>query len=125
GHLPSPLYLAAVAAGSVLLSFLLWSFGFLRMGTTSLVARAVGAGDISRSIGTGLQAAALALVLALVLMLSQFVIIPLALGLIAPDPEVAALAASYCHIRLLSAPATLINYTLIGWFIGQQDTRRP
>ncbi|HEY7883985.1 MAG TPA: MATE family efflux transporter [Cellvibrionaceae bacterium] len=125
GHLPSARYLAAVAAGSVLLSLLLWSFGFLRMGTTSLVARAVGAGDTSRSIGIGVQAVGLALLLALVLMMSQFFVIPLALGWITPDAEVAALAASYCHIRLLSAPVTLINYVLIGWFIGQQDTRRP
>src|SRR5690606_11523698 len=104
---------------------LLWSFGFLRMGTTSLVARAVGADSKSGGLDIWLQSAALALGLAGLLLASQFVIVPLALKWIAPDPPLAGLAASYCHIRLLSAPATLLNYTLIGWFVGQQDTRRP
>lgn len=123
GHLPHPHYLAAVAAGSVTLSLLLWSFGFLRMGTTSLVARALGAGR--DTLGIWLRAVALALLLAALLLASQFVLIPLAIGWVAPEAPVAALATSYCHIRLLSAPATLINYTLIGWFVGQQDARRP
>lgn len=123
GHLPDPQYLAAVAAGSVTLSLLLWSFGFLRMGTTSLVARALGAGE--DTLGIWLRGVALALVLATGLLISQFVLIPLAIGWIVPEDPLASLAASYCHIRLLSAPATLINYTLIGWFVGQQDARRP
>ena len=44
GHLNNPRYLGAVAIGGALLSFLYWGFGFLRMGTTGLVARAMGAG---------------------------------------------------------------------------------
>ncbi len=123
GHLPHPQYLAAVAAGSVTLSLLLWSFGFLRMGTTSLVARALGAGR--DTLGIWLRGVALAGVLASVLLLSQFLLIPVAIGWIAPEAPVAALAISYCHTRLLSAPATLINYTLIGWFVGHQDARLP
>ena len=39
GHLPESHYLAAVAMGSSLLVMVMWSFSFLRMGTTALVAQ--------------------------------------------------------------------------------------
>ena len=34
GHLPGAVHLAAVGLGSVIFNYLLWAFGFLRMGTT-------------------------------------------------------------------------------------------
>lgn len=43
GHLENAVYLAAVAIGIRILSFLYWGFGFLRMGTTGLTAHAFGA----------------------------------------------------------------------------------
>ncbi len=39
GHLPDSRYLAGVTLGATLFSFLYWGFGFLRMGTTGLVAQ--------------------------------------------------------------------------------------
>jgi len=44
GHLGSTQYLGAVAIGGAILSFLYWGFSFLRMGTTGLVAKAMGGG---------------------------------------------------------------------------------
>lgn len=125
GHLEAAKYLGAVAVGASLLSLLYWSFGFLRMGTTSLVARAVGRNDSCEATRLWLQAATLALVLGLTLWLLKPWLVELGLYFMQPAPDTAGLAASYCAIRLLSAPASLLNYTLIGWFIGQQDTRRP
>jgi MATE family multidrug resistance protein len=37
--------LGAIAFGSLIFSFVYWSFGFLRMGTTGFTAQAAGAGD--------------------------------------------------------------------------------
>ena len=37
--------LGAIAFGALIFSFVYWGFGFLRMGTTGFVARALGAGD--------------------------------------------------------------------------------
>jgi MATE family multidrug resistance protein len=45
--------------------------------------------------------------------------------LIGPEPEVAEFASEYFSIRIWSAPATLANYALIGWFIGLQNARIP
>ncbi|WP_111641526.1 MATE family efflux transporter [Marinimicrobium alkaliphilum] len=125
GHLPEARYLGAVAVGASILSLLFWSFGFLRMGTTSLVARACGRddGDASRLLLA--QGMVLALLISAVLLALQGWLLPLALHLMNPGNEVATLAHSYLALRLHSAPATLATYVLIGWFIGQQDTRSP
>ena len=40
------------------------------------------------------------------------------LKLIGASPEVETATAAYFGVRILSAPATLGNYALIGWFIG-------
>jgi MATE family multidrug resistance protein len=125
GHLDSPGYLGAVAIGASVLSLLYWSFGFLRMGTTSLVARACGREDQDGARLLLAQSILLGALLGALLLALQALIIPLAVHLMNPTGEVAALARSYLHIRLFSAPATLINFALIGWFIGQQDTRGP
>jgi MATE family multidrug resistance protein len=42
-----------------------------------------------------------------------------------PAADIRALASEYGAIRLLSAPAVLLTYTLVGWFIGHQNTRWP
>lgn len=125
GRLPSPVYLGAVTLGGVILSLLFWSFGFLRMGTTSLTARHYGAGDDSAGRSLLGQSAVLALALAAVLLVSGPWLAPLVIGWMGASQEVAALAQSYTQIRLLSAPASLLNFALIGWFIGRQNTRRP
>ncbi len=46
GHLPDVASLGAVSTAGVLFSILYWSMGFLRMGTTSMVAQFFGAGDM-------------------------------------------------------------------------------
>lgn len=125
GHLGDTRYLGAVALGSALLSFLYWGFSFLRMGTTGLVARAAGAGNFAMANQVLAQSAVLALVLALVV--AALHPLWLHLGFLAMDPQPALqpLAASYVSIRIASAPAVLVTYAIVGWFIGQQNTRWP
>ena len=45
GNTGSVVDLGAIALGALIFSFVYWSFGFLRMGTTGFIARADGAGD--------------------------------------------------------------------------------
>jgi MATE family, multidrug efflux pump len=49
----------------------------------------------------------------------------MALSLLGAESEVTGFAQQYFSIRILSAPATLANYALIGWFIGLQNARVP
>lgn len=125
GHLDSSDYLGAVAVGAALLSFLYWGFSFLRMGTTGLVARAAGAGDEYGSILILARSAVLALVLALLVIALHQPLLALGLALMSPTDALQPLAHSYAQIRIASAPAVLLTYTVIGWCIGRQDTRWP
>lgn len=125
GHLTDPRYIGATALGGSLLALLFWGFGFLRMGTTSLVARAHGAGNAMLAD----QYMRLSLRLAMIIALALWLIAPWCLGTaiswMGSSAEVAASAESYSLIRLAAAPATLCNYVLLGWFIARQDSRLP
>ncbi len=125
GHLGRSDYLAAVAVGSALLTFLYWGFSFLRMGTTGMVARAEGAGDHDGSALVLLRSAVLALAIAALVVALHPLLIGLGLALMSPAEQLYPLAESYARIRIFSAPAVLLTYTIVGWFIGRQNTRWP
>ncbi|MEP4486223.1 MAG: MATE family efflux transporter [Halioglobus sp.] len=125
GHLGSTDFLAAVAIGSAILSFLYWGFGFLRMGTTGLVAKAAGAGKEADSIVILSQSVVLALVLAALVMALHPLWLGLGFSLMAPQEHLLPIAQSYAGIRIVSAPAVLTTYAIVGWFIGHQNTRWP
>ena len=125
GHLEDASYLGAVAVGSALFGFLFIGFNFLRMGTTGIAAQRFGAADddgLKTSLG---QAVITALLISVVLLAFKNPIGQLGLTLLGPDPEVAVHAETYFSIRIWSAPPTLVNFALIGWFIGLQDARTP
>lgn len=125
GHLDTSHHLAAVAVGGAIMSFLYWGFSFLRMGTTGEVARACGAGNKTRAVLALGRAAVLALTLAALLLVLRDPLLTLGLQIMDPQPELRSTAYSYSAIRLWSAPAVLLTYTLVGWFIGHQNTRWP
>ncbi|MGM0825395.1 MAG: MATE family efflux transporter [Pseudomonadota bacterium] len=123
GHLPDSRYLAAVTLGATLFSFLYWGFGFLRMGTTGLVAQAVGResdSDVRNLLG---QSLIMAVVIGSLLIIFASPIVSLGLWLLDGSEAATALAERYAEIRLWSAPAVLANYTILGWFLGQQNAR--
>lgn len=125
GHLETTQYLGAVAIGASILAFLYWGFGFLRMGTTGLVARARGAGDAERELSVVCQSLVLALALAALVVLFHPWWLQLGLWLMEPGAALEPLATNYLSIRVYSAPAVLITYSIVGWFIGRQNTRWP
>ncbi len=123
GHLPDSRYLAAVTLGATLFSFLYWGFGFLRMGTTGLTSQAVGRendGEVRNLLG---QSLLLAAGIGAALILFSRPLIELGLWLLDGSEVATALAAEYAQIRILSAPAVLANYAILGWFLGQQNAR--
>ncbi|MBY4676505.1 MATE family efflux transporter [Marinobacterium arenosum] len=125
GHLPESHHLGAVAVGAMIFSILYWAFGFLRMGTTGLTAQAVGRQDGDNNRLVLAQSLVLAtLIGGLILLLNQPAV-QLALQLMDAAPEVTVEADKYAAIRVLGAPAVLCNYALLGWFVGNQNTRIP
>lgn len=125
GHLAQPYYLGAVAIGALIFSFVFWGFGFLRMGTTGLVAQAMG-GEENNEIRSILgRALLLAAALSVVVLLLQHWLAFVALWAVDASAEVERYAAVYFEVRIWGAPATLINYVLVGWFLGMQNARAP
>ncbi|MDH3613547.1 MAG: MATE family efflux transporter [Gammaproteobacteria bacterium] len=125
GHLESPIYLGAVAIGSTIFSFLYMGMNFLRMGTTSIAAQRYGANDddgLRVSLG---QAVVVAILIAAALIALQIPIGRTALSLLGAEADVQVYAQQYFSIRIWSAPGTLVNYVLIGWFLGLQNARVP
>jgi len=118
GHLPSAVHLAAVGLGSVIFNYLLWAFGFLRMGTTGLIAQARGRNDNAALMATVIRSCGLALMFALLLLVFQELLLALSLRAMAPPAEVASITAEYFHIRIWAAPATLLSYAITGVLFG-------
>jgi MATE family multidrug resistance protein len=125
GHLEHPRYLAGVAIGATIFSFLFIGLNFLRMGTTGLAAQAYGAGDADEQRTVLVQALLVALAMALLLLVVQRPVGRVGLLLLGPEPDVVAPAWTYFTVRIWAAPAALANFALIGWFIGMQNTRLP
>ena len=125
GHLDNSAYLGAVAIGAMIFTFIYVGMNFLRMGTTGIAAQSFGANDndgLRASLG---QALIVGLLIALTLIAVQVPLGELALTLLGGDAETQKHAAEYFFIRIWSAPGTLANYALIGWFIGLQNARVP
>ncbi len=125
GHMDSPVYLGAVAIGATIFTTLFMSLNFLRMGTTGIAAQAFGA-DENNAIREALgQATLTALVLAGLILITQSWLLDVALKLLSPGDEVAALSREYFHIRVWSAPFWLVNFVFVGWLLGMQNARGP
>ena len=71
GNTGSVIDLGAIALGALIFSFVYWSFGFLRMGTTGFVAQAKGAGDAEEVRAIFGRASLIALAVGMVLLLLQ------------------------------------------------------
>lgn len=115
--------LAAVALGVAIVNFLVWAFGFLRMGITGLVAQARGGnneGEVNALLARG---ALLGSLLGLGLFALQWLIVPGALALMASGETLDREAAGFIHARLWGAPALLAVYSINGWLLGMRRTR--
>lgn len=122
GRIPDPAYIGAVAVGSLVFTFVFWAFGFLRMGTTGLTAQALGADDGDEIRAILGRAGAIAVGIGLLLIASKWPIRSIAFSLLDGTPRVESLASAYFDVRIWAAPATLVNYAILGWFMGQQRT---
>lgn len=120
GHLPGAWFLGGVALGGVLFNFLFWSFSFLRMATTGLVAQAWGAEDGALMRKHLLRALLIAAAVGGTIILLQKPIIEAGLAFLGGSEAVYESAAAYAFARIWSAPATLGNFVLLGYLLGRQ-----
>ncbi len=119
GQLGQPDALAGLAIGAVLFDLIFASFNFLRASTTGLTAQAFGRGDLTEQQAIFWRALVSALVCGAVLLLLSPVLLFAGLTLMGPEGGVAVATRSYFSIRMLSGPAALANYAILGFVLGR------
>ena len=125
GHMGSPVYIGAVAVGSMIFNLVYWLFGFLRMGSSGLTAQALGRRDLTEVTRLLVRSVSVALGVALLLVVLQMPLKWLMFWLIGPTVDVLPYATTYYYIVIWGAPASLMLFSLMGWYIGMQNTRIP
>ncbi|WP_037310390.1 MATE family efflux transporter [Ruegeria halocynthiae] len=115
--------IGAVGMGAVILASIYWIFGFLRMGTTGLVAQARGAGDTAETGALLMRGLLLGSAAGLFFVLIQVWLFLGAFALSPATPEVEALTRDYLQIRIWGAPATIALFAVTGWLIAVERTR--
>lgn len=124
GHLTEIRHLAGVAIATILFNYIYWTFGFLRMGTTGMVAQAIGRKDNQSAVLISLQHGILALILGLAILIFQKPLQVLGFAILSATPEVKTSGVDFYNALIWGAPATLINFVLIGWFLGQTQSSK-
>jgi putative MATE family efflux protein len=124
GHLGTP-QLAALGVAGTILQTLVGICVFLAYGTTSAVARRIGAGDHKGALAQGIDGLWLALLLGVVLAVAGLLLAPLAIAGFDPSPDVADYAVTYLRISCLGIPSMLLLLAATGVLRGLQDTKTP
>lgn len=124
GHLGSATFIGAIAVGSLMLNVAFWLFGFLRMGTTGLVAEAFGASDGLRVRRLLKTAMSVGLIFGILFILFRKPVADLLLLIISPGSNVNLSARAYFEVCVFGSPALLGTMAINGWFVGMQTTVR-
>lgn len=123
GHLADLRHLAGVAIATILFNYIYWTFGFLRMGTTGMTAQAVGRNDQGEVLLVGLRNSLLAIVLGILILILQYPLRELGFTLLSATASVKASGLMFYNAMIWGAPATLLNFVLLGWFLGRSQGR--
>ena len=123
GNLSETKYLAATSIATSVMTMIVWSFGFLRMGTVGIVAQAYGRSDYREIVKTILRNIALALIAAFIIIIF-FPALKISISyFFSPSDETEVLIKTYLNVRIFSIPAELIIYVLVGFYLGIQKTK--
>jgi multidrug resistance protein, MATE family len=120
GHLQELHHLAGVILASLLFDYLYRILKFLRNSTNTLTARAVGEKNEREILLAGLRSGLIAVAIAISILCLQYPIHQLGFAILAGSPEIEASGVEYFNARIWGAPAVLLNFVSIGWFLGRE-----
>ena len=123
GNLGETKYLAATSIATSVMTMIIWSFGFLRMGTVGIVSQAYGRGDYREIVKTLLRNFILAMVISLVIIILKPLITNSIMFFFNTSLETQRLINTYINVRVFSVPAELSIYILVGFYLGIQKTK--
>ena len=117
--------LAGLGIAAALFSVAFFVFNFLEYGTTSEVARSVGAGDRAAAGRAAITAGVLAVLAGIAVAALLLLLAGPMVGALGASGLVKAEAVTYVMIRALAAPAVLMVRAAHGVYRGHQNTRTP
>jgi MATE family multidrug resistance protein len=123
GRLGDAALLGGLVLGALAFDFIFSLAYFLRLGTAGLTAQAIGARDPHDGLMHACRAILVAVVVGLLLIALSHPILWLATATLGPAPGVDSALATYLLTRIWTAPFSLINYALLGWFYGRANAR--
>ena len=118
GHLDNQKFLAAISIATSVITMVFWSFGFLRMGTVGLVGQALGRKDNNKIIYILIRNLILAFLIGCAIVFFKDFILHSIKNFFSVSQETFILISNYISIRVLSAPAELIIYVLVGFYLS-------
>ena len=122
GNLGQTKFLAATSIATSVMTMIIWSFAFLRMGTVGIVAQLFGKSDYREIAKTLLRNFFISILIAAVIILFKPAIISLTENFFLTSTETQKLIKTYISVRILSIPAEFIIYILVGFYLGIQKT---
>ncbi len=123
GNLGETKYLAATSIATSVMTMIIWSFGFLRMGTVGIVAQAYGKSDYREIVKTLLRNFILAIIIGFVIIISTPLLKIMISHFFSSSDETEVLINTYINVRVFSVPAELVIYIFIGFYLGIQKTK--
>ena len=123
GNLGNLSYLTATSIAANLFSMIIWSFGFLRMGTVGMVSQALGKNNYPEILNVVLRNLLFVLIVSALLFVFQLAILNLSLKIFNLSELTKEFYTQYFKIRVYSAPGELTLYIITGLFVGLQKTK--
>ena len=123
GHLDHAYFLGGSTVGAIVVTFVSWLCGFLRMTTTGLAAQASGKQNNQENLLVLTRGLFVAVLIGLIFIMIQTPYIETAIMLSGGSKEVQFYATQYSEIRIWGLPAALANLVLLGWLLGNQKTK--
>ena len=117
GHLNSPVYLASAGLGAIIMSYVLFSFGFIKSTTTGFISQ-IDHLDHLKSVRSIYQVFIITTLISIALLLSKDFLIITSLNIMGEAGVINSNASIYLDIRFWSIPAVFIRDIFIGYLIG-------
>ena len=117
GHLSSPVYLASAGLGAIIMSYVLFSFGFIKSTTTGFISQ-IGHLDQLSSIKSIYQILIITTLISFLLLFFKDFLILTSLNIMGEAGVINNNALIYLDIRFWSIPAVFIRDIFIGYLIG-------